>query len=322
VSVPTPPDDPAADPCSRLSIRDDEPLAGSASVVRSWLLLEQPGPWPPTALASSRLPAGLGAELTRRANQHRVRVVLIRRPGRPAGGERDPACFVASTRPAGSWLARLRVSTPEHLLDLDWPQLLAAGTRPASGPGAGSSPEWVERVDEPLFCVCTHGRHDLCCAELGRPVAAAIAARFPRQLWEVSHIGGDRFAGNLLCLPDGDYFGRLDARAADVAARYCEGAYSLANLRGRCCYPPPVQAADVLVRRRLGVDQRAAVRITGVQRLGQLTDVQLWVARHGVLTARVRSARLPPRRLTCHAEQPASPPAYELVDLTPAPADS
>jgi sucrase/ferredoxin-like protein len=316
------PDGQPAEPCSRLSSRSDEPLAGTASVVRSWLLLERPGPWPPTALASSRLPGGLGAELTRRANQHRVRVVLIRRPGRPVRADREPACFVASTRPAGSWLARLRLDAPEHLLDLDWADLLVAGTRRRSGPGTGSSPSWMEPVEEPLFCVCTHGRHDPCCAELGRPVAAAIAARYPHQLWEVSHIGGDRFAGNLLCLPDGDYFGRLDAQAAGVATRYCEGAYALAHLRGRCCYLPPVQAADVLVRRRLGVEQRGDVRVSGAQRLGELTTVQLAVAGHGRLTASVRLARLAPRRLTCHAEQAASPPAYELVGLTPGPADS
>ena len=49
-----------------------------------------------------------------------------------------------------------------------------------------------------LLLVCTHGRHDACCAERGRPFAAALAQVAPEETWEVSHIGGDRFAANVL----------------------------------------------------------------------------------------------------------------------------
>src|SRR4029453_5830608 len=61
------------------------------------------------------------------------------------------------------------------------------------------------------------GRHGACCAERGRPVAAALAQAHPEETWEVSHIGGDRFAGNLLVLPNGLYYGRLDPGPALAA---------------------------------------------------------------------------------------------------------
>ena len=41
-------------------------MAGTASTVGSWLLLEDPGPWGRDALLDARLPERLGLELRRR----------------------------------------------------------------------------------------------------------------------------------------------------------------------------------------------------------------------------------------------------------------
>src|SRR5439155_25430625 len=77
---------------------------------------------------------------------------------------------------------------------------------------------------EPLYLVCTHGRHDPCCAERGRPLAAAMSDAGGDRAWECSHIGGDRFAGNLLCFPHGLYFGRAGPQDGPrIAAAYARG---------------------------------------------------------------------------------------------------
>ena len=299
-----------AERCSVRSTRLGESIAGTASVVRTWLLLEHAAPWPRAALASTRLLPGLGPELARRANQHRVRVVLIRRHGRPepvAAGGAGPACFVASTRRDGSWIAGVSVDSVEDVLDLDFSSL-DAGRPPGSAV-----------LEEPMFLVCTHGRHDPCCAERGRPVAAALDRQFPSQTWEVSHIGGDRFAANLVCLPDGDYFGRVtSADAAGVVSSYAAGRYSLTHLRGRCCYPPPVQAAEVLVRQRLGIDRRGAARVVGWRRDGAEATIRLDVEGHGRLLVRLGVERsAPARQLTCHSAVITYPPRYSLVNVEP-----
>ncbi len=61
-----------------------EPLAGTAATARTWLLLEQPGPWGAKALTSSHLDPALGRALEDAAEGTGVRVALIRRPGRHA----------------------------------------------------------------------------------------------------------------------------------------------------------------------------------------------------------------------------------------------
>lgn len=295
-----------SDRCSTLSRNSGESLIGTASVVQSWLLLEQPGPWEDyAALSSRRLPPGLGAELARRAKQHSVRIVLMRRHGRTPGGA-APTCIVASSSPDNPWLGRIVLDSPCDVLDLDLSTLAAGHVR------------GVATVTGPLFCVCTHGSHDPCCAERGRPLAAALAADFPLQTWEITHVGGHRFAGNLVCLPDGDYLGRVTAdNAVGIARTYIGGDYPLANLRGRSSYTPAVQAADVLVRERLGVARRAAVEITSVELGADFALVRMNILDHGTVEARVGIAQSStPVVVSCGPTDLEQPPTYDLVALT------
>ena len=117
-------------------------------------------------------------------------------------------------------------------------------------------------MDGPLFGVCTHGRHDACCAERGRPVAAALTASHPAETWEISHMGGDRFAANMVVLPEGLYYGRMDpGSASEVAWLHEAGRLDLGRLRGRSSYPMHVQYAEIALRRHLEEDRLDAVRL-------------------------------------------------------------
>ena len=70
-----------------------------------------------------------------------------------------------------------------------------------------------EPVVDPLVLVCGHGRRDACCARLGRPLYDALLPELAAEsLWLSSHQGGHRFAPNLLWLPDGLLFGRVEAQ--------------------------------------------------------------------------------------------------------------
>jgi hypothetical protein len=68
-------------------------------------------------------------------------------------------------------------------------------------------------------------------------------------------VGGHRFAANLVCLPDGVWYGRLTPDDALLAAeRYEHGRLYLPRLRGRSSFPAAAQAADALLRARDGLD--------------------------------------------------------------------
>ena len=70
-------------------------------------------------------------------------------------------------------------------------------------PIVGEADPWLPHRD-PLVLVCTNGRHDPCCATFGRPLARVLREGARRDdVWECSHIGGDRFAANIVILPEG-----------------------------------------------------------------------------------------------------------------------
>jgi len=288
---------------SESGLRDDV-LAGTASTVRAFLLVEHAGPWGVEALRDARLPDGLGEALRERAQQTRVRILLARRPGRGRRDDAGTTVLAAYADPHAPRLERGVLADPRAVLDLD-----LAGLR--AGRGSGLEPH-----RGPVFAVCTHGRHDACCAERGRPLAAAVAAAHPEATWEVSHIGGDRFAGNLLVLPDGLYYGRLDpASGLGVAAAHTAGQLDLDHLRGRSGFPMPVQAAEVALRRELGETRTDALTLLDRRSTDTDTDVRFGVGGASYLVTVRTSAGTDLHRLTCRATRENPIPSYETMSV-------
>ncbi len=210
--------------------------------------------------------------------------------------------FAAYAHPVRPWLETAVMTEPAELLDLDLDAL-----------GRGASPG-LTPTDDPLFLVCTHGRHDACCAELGRPTASALSRSHPQQTWEVSHIGGDRFAANLLVLPDGLYYGRVgDLDAPSLAARHLDGHLDLERLRGRSGFAMPVQVAEVALRRELGETRRDAVRLLHVEG-GDETAVSFDVGGR-TYDVRVRRSLGAAAQLTCRATRDSPTPVYEVLEV-------
>jgi hypothetical protein len=232
----------------------------------AYLLVEYPGPWARKALEQSRLPEPIRTELSARAASAGVRVQLIRRHRRPAPRE-GFRIFAVYADPQAPWAETAVLDKPEMLLDLDL-EAVAAGRSPGLEPHA-----------DPLLLVCTNGRRDACCAELGRPLVAALDEAWPGETWETTHLGGHRFAGAMLALPSGLSYGRVSAEAGlEIAKRTNLGELDTAHLRGRTAYAGAVQAAEVALLERLGERRVDALELVGAEQDGDLTAVTF---RHG-----------------------------------------
>ncbi len=220
-----------------------EPSVASApEAYRAWLLVEHPGPWAAEP-AETPLPASLGGLVTFAAALG-IRVQMIRRPGRrPASEVRS--VFVGWTAGGEPWLRRGEAIPTEPDL-----KELATGIAPAFG----------APVSEPVFLVCAHGRRNACCARFGVPLAAALAARHPGEVWETTHVGGHRFAANLVLLPHGLYYGPVGVAEATAAiAAYQRGTITPERYRGRAGQPKPAQEAEYARLARTGSLELAAL---------------------------------------------------------------
>lgn len=290
--------------CAAASAERAEPLFGTASTVGRWLLVEQAGPWGPAGLPESRLDPATRESLRSQAAHLGARPLLIRRH-RSTSTDGPRAVFFVESRPGRERVLARTAATEADLLALPL--------------GEG----WTRRVD-PLYLVCTHGRHDACCAMRGRPIAAAFDALVPEQTWECSHIGGDRFASNSLVLPAGLYYGRLlPEDVPEVVARTAAGRLLPDFLRGRSSSSLPAQVAQHFARGQLQrdrIDDLTPLRESEIS--PAVWRVTLRDIVGGEVQVTVRSTRAAaPQQLTCSATTEAVAPAWELVDLeAPTPA--
>ena len=257
--------------CADASLAAGEQLAATATEATEWLLVEVRGAWGRDAVADTALEPEVRTALA----AFDGKVVLVRRPDRRAG----VTLIRATVGELGGIAARLELESLDELLAAD--------------------PDRGEPVAGPVVLVCAHGRRDACCARLGVPLYDALVPHLtPDRLWQASHLGGHRFAPNVVALPAGAQLGRIPPeRAGEVAALLTEGRIPLDLYRGRTIYAPPVQAAEILVRTVGAYDGSIDLRL-----LAQQGDLVTFATPSGALTARVEQRPGPSVPASCGAE--------------------
>ena len=278
--------------CSDISRENDEPLGATASRIDHWLLVEYRGLWSSDALVGSGLSDQVKTRLRElRSARPRTRLLFIRRPDR----RRHPklAVYVATSRQGEERIGRLELDEHEDLRRVDpW--------------------EAAEDTDELLFLACTHGKHDPCCARYGRPLYEALSEELdPESAWQCTHVGGDRFAGNALCLPHGVYYGRVDRDdVPGLVDEYFDGRISLAHYRGRSCWPFAVQAAERRIRAEEGLTGLDDLRLSRVDPRGAIRWTVAFETRVGPREVDVVTELGELTMLTCNADRVKRPLRY------------
>lgn len=275
-----------------------DPMEASAPPADRWLLVEHTGPWGRRAITESRLDPEVVRAFGRWTTTNRTRVALIRRPrAAHRRRERHGCWYTVDSRPGREAVRAGRYEDEHDLLEV------------LADAGAGTPHH------EPIYLVCTHGRHDTCCAMRGRPVAQALAAAFRERTWECTHVGGDRFSANLVVLPHGLFYGRVPPQhAVELAKLHESGHLDLQWLRGRCSLPAPAQAAQHHARLHTGETALDAFPVLACE----ATDGGGWRVSLGgprPVTLHVR-ARLvaTDRALTCTGPHP---DRYRVFDVLP-----
>jgi hypothetical protein len=227
--------------CSEVSAVREEPLYPTATHGEAWLLLEYPSPHKAHALAESDLPDQVKTHLENAlARIPNSRVQLVK--NQASGGEGGLRFVLVGSSEDDAWHTTLTLQRYEDLVDQDLYDLWQSGSRGQVATAAST-----------FFLVCTNGARDPCCARYGVPVYRELKRVAGEPVWQTSHVGGHRFAANVLLFPHGLYYGRLrpsDVRSLVDATR--RGELLLDNFRGRACYTEVAQAGEVLLRQETG----------------------------------------------------------------------
>jgi len=184
--------------CSILTQQSGEPLAGTAPYAEHFVFISWPKKnWQYEALeAKGGFPQGLKKWMREQYKVNgKIKILLASRPGL----EKHKADIFI-------YPGRYYYSTvhPEEILDVLGSHFLHDATPSFS----------LGKLEQDQIFICTHGRHDKCCAKFGQELADKMRYQVLRQkanveIWESSHIGGHRFAATMIDFPTGRAYGRL-----------------------------------------------------------------------------------------------------------------
>ncbi len=193
--------------CANLSRQLGEDIIGSAPSYQTYIMVECPYPWAENAFKSQGVPQNL-RELVAEVKEANLSIrFLLTLPPQPDPENQTRVLIFQkqSGLAVGYKKQAIKVSNITDVAPLLNKYLTSEGLQIEGK---------ASRIRD--FFVCTHGSHDKCCSRYGYPFfrqGVAMVEKLGLEdvgFWQVSHIGGHRFAPTLISLPDGRYYGALD----------------------------------------------------------------------------------------------------------------
>lgn len=280
--------------CSRNSLSRQEPLSATASNYQAFILIEYPAPFP-GRLSDTKIDAAWMEDINRLAKERQAKVILIRNSRTTA--EHLKVIFVDARR--RTWCSHTFTGHAYKFFSLKL---------------------FIEAVDtlwhrELFFLVCTNGKKDKCCAKFGLPVFQALEKLGQFPVYEASHFGGDRFAGNAILMPHGIYYGRLSPDQSKQLTTATERGQILPeHYRGISSLNFARQTAECWLRKHLNnSDIHFPVTFLGQQVDDDLTTMRLAAAGRQFQVKLKKKISAEPYFLTCKSSTPEPVVRYEIV---------
>jgi len=304
--------------CSELSRGAVEKTYGTASAGDLWLLVEYPFWWGSKAFQESTLSPQVKSHFNRALKSiPRSRLLFIKRDRLNRSDELS--LFVVRCRERDPSIIQFRIKDYEELRAIDLVSVAREGGDKALAAGGLLS-------ERPLYLVCTHGKRDKCCAKFGYPLYKSLSAHNP-SVWQSSHVGGDRFAANLVCFPHGLFYAHMTVETSrEVIEEYEARRVRLDKYRGRACYSYPSQAAEYFIRTEGRINGLDALRQLDCTRTGEKSWRVRFAGSGGgdgeaaaekIYEARVRTVMSDFESYhTCHALEARSVPQYLLDEYS------
>ena len=203
-------------------------MRGTAPVVDFWILIEYKAQWSRDAVVENDLPDQVkswleGSVDALKAKGRKPRVQFIRRDRTEGGPLQLFVCESSElrTHTFGSYSELTDVSLEEDVAEL---------------------------VQSNHYFVCSHASRDLCCSRYGLATWRRLHELSGGRSWQSTHLGGHRFAPNVLVLPQARLYGRVHLPQVERFFKKVEkGEVDYDLLRGKSEFPSEAQVCECLV---------------------------------------------------------------------------
>lgn len=325
--------------CANMSRQQGEDIIGSASLYQTYVMVECPYPWTANAFESKGVPENF-RELVAEIKEAKLPIrFLLTLGAKPTPGNQTQVLIFQQQQGLTTGYQKKEIKV-DNIADV------APMIRKYLTPeGLHIEGELSTTRD---FFVCTHGSHDKCCSRYGYPffrkgvamaeklgLKADVTQPSPAgcwnahqeyvRFWQVSHIGGHRFAPTLISFPDGRYYGALDEESLQRILLH-QGDITCLNqvYRGWGILPRKAQVLERELILRHGwqwLNNAVSCRILQESPQEQQTQVELFyqTSQGGTFTYQADIVEDKTKTLnlkgSCHADQPVKFTKYAAINI-------
>ncbi|MGE6221072.1 sucrase ferredoxin [Nubsella zeaxanthinifaciens] len=288
--------------CSLKSAENQEDLIGTGLVYKNFLFIECDEPWEENALASSSIPSKIKTKLIEFNSKAENRLLLIKKGN--SNLKADKSLTLISAKLTGTFfhVKEMHINSYQDLIKLDLYDL----------------PIDSKIIKHYIF-ICTNGKKDKCCSKFGYSSFKNFESNNCEDkvdIWQCSHLGGDRFAATCLVLPQGAYYGRIqDCNPKSFIDNLLDEKLILENLRGRSIYDGYIQAAEYFIRKKNNITKLDALTFSGAT---NLTETSMLVRfNNGTVLEEIAIEKYKvdyKMAMTCNAQEMQSPYKYRVLN--------